>query len=188
MEGYSSSTSNGEIITFTGLDEAVAKDDDSNKAAEAIPEDEWSQFYASAAEDILKRTGVTRGFCLIVGSLDGRLAYELARRSDLKIYGVERDEAKVDASRRALSDAGLYGHRVVIHHADDQSIPYSNYFANLVVSDRALRTGQLPGSPEKIARHVKPAGGIVDLVQSKPADSSADAPFDGHTGRLVIEN
>lgn len=158
------STSNGEIITFaSSADRAVAKNADVDHAASAFPNDEWSEFYVTRAKEILERTGVRRGYCLIVGSLDGRLAYELARHSDLKIYGVESDMKKVATSRRALSAAGLYGHRVVIHHADDESIPYSNYFANLVVSDRALRTGQLPVSPQKLARHVKPAGGVIDL-------------------------
>ena len=123
--------------------------------------DEWSETYKAAAADILRRSGVKRGFCLVVGSENGRLAYELARGSDLKVYGIESDLEKVDASRNALSKTGLYGHRVTIHHADDASIPYSNYFANLIVSDRLLLTGELPVEPGLVARHLKPAGGVI---------------------------
>jgi len=116
---------------------------------------------AAAAEQILKASGVTSGFCLVVGSENGRLAYELATRSKLKIYGIEPDANKVAASRRLLQSSGLYGHRITIHQADLNDIPYSNYFANLIVSESALRTGRLPGEPQRIARHLKPVGGVV---------------------------
>jgi hypothetical protein len=46
-------------------------------------------------------TGVDRGYCLVVGSERGRLAYELAKRSQLRIYGIEADGDKVAASREA---------------------------------------------------------------------------------------
>jgi outer membrane protein assembly factor BamB len=128
-----------------------------------FPKDALSDIYRDAAADILKRSAVTRGFCLIAGSEDGRLAYELARQSDLKIYAVEPDPKKVAASRRALAAAGLYGTRVVVHEGNTEWIPYSNYFANLIVSDRLLRTGALPASPEAVARHLKPAGGVICL-------------------------
>lgn len=96
-----------------------------------FPDDQWTAVYQRAAEEILENTGVKRGYCLVVGSEQGRLAFELARRSELKIYAVEPDEAKVRESRQRLSAAGLYGHRITVHCADLDAIPYSNYFANL---------------------------------------------------------
>ncbi|MCA9038953.1 MAG: PQQ-binding-like beta-propeller repeat protein [Planctomycetaceae bacterium] len=119
-----------------------------------------------AAEDILKATDINTGFCLIVGAEEGRLAYELAKRSNLKIYGVEPDPAKVREARRKLKAAELYGHRVVIHQADLADIPYSNYFANLIVSETQLITGELSADPELLARHIKPIGGQVCLKEN----------------------
>ncbi|OYW19168.1 MAG: hypothetical protein B7Z55_09385, partial [Planctomycetales bacterium 12-60-4] len=43
----------------------------------------------AAASEILSRTGVKAGYCLVVGAEEGRLAEELARHSELKIYCVE---------------------------------------------------------------------------------------------------
>jgi outer membrane protein assembly factor BamB len=127
------------------------------------PRDEWTERYRMAAKEMLSRSGAARGYCLVVGAEEGRLAFELARQSGLKIYGIEPDEAKAAKARAALLSAGLYGHRVVIHDRDAGEIPYSNFFANLIVSDSMLRTGQLPGDPEKVVRHLKPMGGTVCL-------------------------
>ena len=159
------STSNGRVYSFCPAGSEPTKSDLPDTVASPYAADMWSETYEAAAGDILKRTGVRRGFCLVVGSENGRLAYELARQSDLRIYGIEGDEKKVDAARQALSKAGLYGHRVTIHHTTDASIPYSNYFANLIVSDRLLLTGQLPADASAVARHLKPAGGVICLGQ-----------------------
>jgi outer membrane protein assembly factor BamB len=156
------STTSGKIYCFAaeGAATAIAT---STPAAAPYPQDEHSELYASAAQAILDRTGVRRGFCLIAGSEEGRLAYELAKRSQLTILGVEPDERKAAAARRALDAAGLYGHRVTIHHGDLGDIPYSNFFANLIVSDSLLRTGKLTFDPAALVRHLKPVGGVICL-------------------------
>ncbi len=129
------------------------------------PKDKLTPVYRQAATDILKRAKTRQGICLVVGAEQGRLAYELAKRSDLTILCVEPDPAKAQAAREALSKAGLYGARVTVHQADLADIPYSDYFANLIVSDSLLTTGKLPGDPGRIARHLKPCGGVVCLGQ-----------------------
>ena len=134
--------------------------------------------YEAAAEEILKQTDIKRGFCLVVGAENGRLAYELAKRTDLKIYGIEPSAEKVAQARRSLSAAGLYGHRVTIHQGDLSAIPYSNYFANLIVSDSLLLTGKLPGTSKDLARHLKPLGGVICMgtpSNVKPAAVSLDS-------------
>ena len=148
------------------------KEQEAPAAVHPFPTDEWTPRYEAAAAEILKESGVTRGFCLILGSENGRLAYELARQSDLKIYGTERDADKVKASRQALTAAGLYGHRVTFHQADGGPLPYSNYFANLVVSDTLMMTGELPPLHD-LAHHLKPCGGV--LLLGKPAGAAGKA-------------
>ncbi|MFQ5734748.1 MAG: PQQ-binding-like beta-propeller repeat protein, partial [Planctomycetaceae bacterium] len=161
------STTTGKIYCFiaTGVKSVPAA------AKQAFVNDPYpsagSVFYANAAIEILKNSGATKGFCLVVGSEDGRLAFEIAKRSRLKVYGIEPDEKKVAKSRRLLQSAGWYGHRVTIHHADPADIPYANYFANLIVSESHLRRGTLPGDPQKIVRHLKPVGGVVCLGNPK---------------------
>ncbi len=131
--------------------------------AEPYPKDRFSDMYAAAAESILKQTGIKRGFCLVVGSEQGRLAYELAKRSELMIYGVETDEQKVKSARETLSKTGFYGSRITVDHLDLSVIPYASYFANLIVSDSVLLTGEMPGFPAEVARNLKPIGGTICL-------------------------
>lgn len=127
------------------------------------PEDELTPVYRAAAEAIVTESGVTKGYCLVLGAEQGRLAFELARRTDLHIVGIEPNAAKVQIARARLDAAGLYGARVVIDHGDLSALPYSNYFANLIVSDTLLVTGGIPGDPGRTARHLKPCGGVICL-------------------------
>lgn len=133
-------------------------------AAESYPQDPLAARYEAAAQQILERTGVKHGFCLVLGGEQGRLAYELAKRSALHVFCVEPDAEKSAAARKALMASGYYGHRVVVHQLPLGELPFANYFANLVVSDTQVLTGRVPNVPaSQIARHVKPVGGVVCL-------------------------
>ncbi|MBN2271538.1 MAG: methyltransferase domain-containing protein, partial [Sedimentisphaerales bacterium] len=101
-----------------------------------------------------------KGYCLVLDCGRGRLAYELAKATELKIIGVEPDAANVAAARKAIDRAGLYG-RIAIHHRPSTQLPYTKYFANLIVSDGALRTGELAASPKEIFGLLRPAGGMI---------------------------
>jgi outer membrane protein assembly factor BamB len=124
------------------------------------PADRDAAAYTAAAKEILRCTGVSRGYCLVLGGRRGRLACELARQSQLKIYAVEPDARQADEARQALSAAGLYGTRVVVHCFPLDAIPYSNYFANLIVSDNLSPDSRLPDAA-KLVRHLKPCGGKI---------------------------
>jgi ubiquinone/menaquinone biosynthesis C-methylase UbiE len=108
-------------------------------------------------------TGITKGYCLVIGAERGRLAYELAQRTELTIVGVESDTEKIRTARLALDAAGIYGERVTIDQGELSALPYSNYFANLIVSDSLLLNGQIPDELGKLARHIKPCGGVICL-------------------------
>ncbi len=127
------------------------------------PEDELTAIYEAAAEAIVMETGVKQGYCLVVGAEHGRLAYQLAKSTELTIIGVESDSEKVRAARLALDAAGLYGERVTIDQGDISTLPYSNYFANLIISDSLLLNGKIPNELSKLARHLKPCGGAICL-------------------------
>jgi outer membrane protein assembly factor BamB len=131
--------------------------------------DSLAKRYAQAAELILKRTGITKGYCLVLDCGRGQLAYELARRSDLRIIAIEKDATEVAAARRAIDKAGLSG-RVAIRRGDSRTLLCTKWFANLIVSDQTLRTGELPPSADEILRVLRPYGGVVALVQ--PSSSS----------------
>jgi len=124
-----------------------------------------------AAEAILQQTDIRRGYCLILGCETGQLALELARRTELMIYVVSPDAEKVAAARKSLDAAGVYGTRVCVEQFPLDKIPYSDYFANLIVSETATVTGKLPCGQDDFLRMLKPYGGTV-LID----DARKDAP------------
>jgi len=115
--------------------------------------------HARAAESIIEHTGVKKGYCLILDESRGKLACELARMSDLKIVCVEENTDDAADARETIDKAGLYG-RVVVHQRDSKSLPYTDYFANLIVSDKTLAAT----STEEILRVLRPSGGVIALV------------------------
>ncbi len=129
--------------------------------------------YAAAAEEILRRGGIAQGYCVVLDCGEGRLAYELARRTQLKIVGIDRDPANVARARAALDAAGLYGVRVAVRHWTEDTLPFTTYMANLVVSDGAIR-GDMPSwPPEEVFRVLRPYGGIACIGAPAALDAAA---------------
>ena len=137
------------------------------------PKDELTPVFGAAAEAILRQTGITRGYCLVLGCGTGRLALELARRTDLMIYGVEADGGKVELARKALDAAGVYGARVCVDQWPLARVPYADYFANLVVSETALTSGQMPSGAHEAWRMLRPLGGQICIGQPPEAKGVA---------------
>ena len=172
------STDRGDIHCF-GREGSIAKDAaiDSRPSEPTPADDEVASRFAAVAESILRESGVHNGYCLVLGNETGRLALELAQQSDLKIVGIEPDAEKVASARRMLDRAGLYGVRVAVVEGSLETLPCSNFFANLVVSESYLTTGRLPGHPEEVARVVRPLGGTVLLNSlDESFDSTAASP------------
>ena len=165
------STTAGKVYCFANTEPPPAVSQVASGVNQESPYavDEFTELYATAAEEIIRRSSVMRGYCLVVGSRQGRLAYELAQRSSLKIYCVESDAANVEQSRARLATTGLYGHRISVDHCELSALPHPNYFANLIVSDALLATGSIPGDPVLVARHLKPVGGVICLGLPKAA-------------------
>lgn len=118
----------------------------------------------AAAQTILQQTGIRRGYCLVLGCEDGRLAIELARQSELTIYAVTSDAAKLAAARQRIDAAGLYGGRIAVEQWPADQVPYADYFANLIVCESGMAAGQLPDAGE-LLRMLKPAGGVAMIGQ-----------------------
>lgn len=130
------------------------------KAAEEVAAG-LSDPYEQAAAEIVRRTGVMKGYCLDLGCGEGRLVEALARRTDLEIYAVEEDETRVVAARKQLDLAGLYGTRVTVHRFDPARTPYADYFADLVVSGRSVVEGAAAASAGPYKRMLRPFGGMA---------------------------
>ncbi|MDD4868997.1 MAG: PQQ-binding-like beta-propeller repeat protein, partial [Kiritimatiellae bacterium] len=136
------------------------------------PSDEKTKLCAQAAETALKLAGVKKGYCLVLGANTGRLAYEIARQSQMQIIGIEPDASKVSTARKLLAEAGLYGARISIHEGDLNKLPYQKNFANLIVSEETLFTGKLPTPAAEVYRVLRPCNGTVMLMIPQKTDVS----------------
>lgn len=119
---------------------------------------------AALADRIIAETGIAEGYCLDYGAGNGRLAYELARRTDLQIYCLEPDAKKAAAARRALDAAGLYGTRVTVHQGPLDELPHPSYFADLIVSGAGWSKGWRQRSAPELYRVLRPCGGVAYLA------------------------
>ncbi len=98
-----------------------------------------------AAQQILEKTGITKGYCVDLECGNGALACALALQSNLSIYALADDPEHLQRMREKFDAAGLYGTRVTVHLQDEALEFYPDYFANLIVSGASL-TGKHPGS------------------------------------------
>jgi len=110
------------------------------------------------AADIVRRAGVSKGYALVLGEAESRLAAALASQTDLHVLSVLRTAEKVAAERERLLSTDLYGTRLVVQSVEKLTrLPYAPYFADLVVV--AGDPGELPA--EELYRVLRPCGGVL---------------------------
>jgi len=164
------STDTGAIHCFVSGSGGKGRTVTHQPVAQPFPKDERTGTFPELAGDMVKEFGVTRGYALMFGG-DGRLALELARRTDLVIYAVEPDAERVAAMRRALSDAGVYGGKVVVTRAGPDRVPLADYFANLIVCEDGFFAAGRAVPASELVRMLKPCGGVALI--SRPAGVEA---------------
>lgn len=165
------STDSGGILCFgEGEDNSSSPTSAVKTAAEPYEEGEDS-FLKTAAEKIIAKTGAGRGYALVLESGSGRLAYELAKQTTLKIITLNLDKKQTQAVRNRLSQSGLYGHRIVAADWELTSLP--DYFADLIICEGLITQGQTDCDPAEIFRVLKPHGGVV--VFNLPGETSESA-------------
>lgn len=140
-------------------------------SSDPYPPDALSDWYRRAAEHIVKQAGVTRGYCLDLGCGDGRLAYEVARLTDLQIIGLEPDARKVAQARKLLAAAGLYGVRVTVRQSEVSKPTIEPQSINLIISQQALADGMLPARPDDLLPLLRPYGGLICMGQPEGASA-----------------
>jgi outer membrane protein assembly factor BamB len=134
------------------------------------PDDELSARYEAAAKAMIDAAGGQRGYALVVGAVDGRLAFELAKNSQLQVIVVEQDAQRVAQVRKSLDQAGLYGARVSVLQGPLETLPFGPFLFNLITSERTLGDASLPTSYEQLVYCLRPAGGVICLAS--PATDS----------------
>ncbi len=137
------------------------------------PDDKFAALYASAASRIVEETGIDKGYCVVLDCGDGQLAFELAKRTELKIVGIEPNTDKRSKARACLGAAGLLGSRIVVEPWPVADLPKN--FANLIVSDEMVRSGKSAVSPDEWSRLLRPWGGTALLGEQK----TVNGPLEG---------
>ena len=138
-----------------------------------LPADESAQLLQHSAEQILQRTNIKRGYCLVLGCGSGRLAWELARRTELTIHCIDTDAQRLSAAQKLIDWVGYLGARITFQHADPARVPCPDYFANLIVSETAITEGQVPFSADEAFRMLKPLGSVICLGQPSEVPDKA---------------
>ncbi len=123
---------------------------------------------ARRAAAILGKTGVTRGYALVLGDdpstspgRAGELAYQLARQSDLYVVVVAPDAAVCARARKKLEAADVYGTRVTVLQGPLTEDLLPPYFANLIVTPANLADAP---TPRQLMAHVAPQRGTLCTV------------------------
>jgi outer membrane protein assembly factor BamB len=153
------------------ISEAFELDNALNFAVARVPDapspygsDAASRKCVQTAEQILSATRVTRGYCLVLNCGDGQLAYELAKRSELIVFGVDNDHARIAKARTLLGKAGVYGSRITLRQADSlENLPLPTSSANLLIVGAPLAAGNLPGTAAQVLPLLQPATGVAYL-------------------------
>lgn len=127
----------------------------------------------TAAQDVkplLDRIGTTKGLCVVLGD-DGKLAVELARKSELLLYVQSPD---VVAVRKTADEASLLGVRVFV-----QQGPWDKLHLADNLADAVVLTGAAVGKAARadLLRVLRPEGKLIEgerVVASKPFPKDTD--------------
>ena len=114
----------------------------------------------AAVADRILAAGTTKGFCVDLRYGSGALSAAILAKSELFVHGLEADDRRVAAARKALEATGLYGKRTAVERCDLKRLPYPDYCANLVVcGDMPADARALPW--REIVRILRPGGGVA---------------------------
>lgn len=86
------------------------------------------------AADILDQSGIRGGLVVHVGCDDGELTAALRATPSFVVVGLARSKEQVEAARRHIRSAGLYG-PVSIDRLSGDRLPFVDNLVNLVVAD-----------------------------------------------------
>jgi len=151
-------TLSGSIYCFgAGADKPV------NHELEAPPEAKENAKWASGVKKAIEAAGTDEGYCVQLGLADGGMVDELVRQSKFHIAVVDSDPAKVDALRRRMDAAGLYGRRVAAFTGDPATFEFPQYLANLIISPSADLAGACEEG-SRPAETLRPYGGVICIT------------------------
>jgi outer membrane protein assembly factor BamB len=131
------------------------------------------------AKRILDLSRQRNGLCLVFGEGDGRLAWELARQSGLRVIVVEANPQRVRQLRELWQSAGVYGARLSVLQVESLSeLPLPESLANLIVDGR-LAAGEDPSiDAQSLVQWLHPHEGTLWLGSAAHRERLAAAGDD----------
>jgi len=155
-------TNKGAVIAFQKLPATAT----ARNVVEKLTWQDASSPDAARVQEIIKRSGKTEGYALVVSPADSRMAEALAGKTRLHVVSLLIDSTKVAAERRRLLAGSPYGSRIVVQGLKrPDRLPYASYFADLVVV--VGNPGDLSG--KEVYRVLRPYGGVLCFSGTKPA-------------------
>ncbi|MFH1269256.1 MAG: PA14 domain-containing protein, partial [Planctomycetota bacterium] len=135
---------------------------------ETSPLPRLNDAWADTARAILAKAELRAGYAVLLGLKSGRLAEELVRMSDYHVIVVDPDARKINALRRRLYPAGLYGERVAAFAGNLSELGFPPYLASLVVSEDFTAAGITSGGTllPAVLRLLRPCGGLACFTTS----------------------
>ncbi|NQT36407.1 MAG: PQQ-binding-like beta-propeller repeat protein, partial [Planctomycetes bacterium] len=114
---------------------------------------------------VLEATGVREGYAVVLGLDDIETVESIVRASKLHVIVVDSDAKKVDALRRRMDAAGLYGTRVAACTADATTFAMPPYLADLIVvgGKHVEPVTEDAAYAQHVFRWLRPYGGVAYL-------------------------
>jgi len=95
------------------------------------------------SQRILNKIGVTRGICVLLGDIDGKLAISLAQESELLIYLQLTSTEDLQAVRQIIDSAGYYGTRIFVEKGAYSRVHLADNLADaLIVVDSETKISE----------------------------------------------
>jgi outer membrane protein assembly factor BamB/SAM-dependent methyltransferase len=116
---------------------------------------------AALAGHLAGMGGITQGVCSVLGCQDGKLALELARRSDFLLHVWEPSVAAVAAARQLLDSEGLYGERALVEKGSFKRLPYADNTVDLILAAHLSDRDLDDLSPSEVLRVLRPRGKAI---------------------------
>ncbi len=146
----------------------------------AEPNDRWTE----TTREALASSGVTEGYCVLLGLGSGRMLDELLLQSSLHVIAIDPKESLVNSTRDRLIAADLYGTRADVLIGDPGTFSLPPYLASLILSENPRRAGIAPSAPADLLESLRPYGGALCFALGK----GAQKPYERWAASSSVEN
>lgn len=102
----------------------------------------------------------TAGYALVIGDVDASYLAAVADQTELTMTCITSQGRDAEL-RSTLAEAGLYGSRVAVHIASTRPLPYTDYFANVVLYEATSRQWLDATSAGELHRVLRPMSGVA---------------------------